>query len=241
MKTIFKITSAILMLAATAIAQDSWTLKNGDASELELMRTSEEDGVIAGEFRDMAGKTVFIKESEFVEADAKRLREFVAPEPQAFPLIDAAVAKLRDGKQPTAEEIAECEAEKSAYYKELSEKYGTVNNTRFGWRAQADVYIVMIKMALLDFPQHGGWPFRSDLRFLVHHELRVRTETSEDPFLHFCAIFPSYSRGNVDHAIACYKMIQKNDPFLAKIAVDWANRLPESDNREKLKNAMKEE
>lgn len=164
----------------------------------------------------------------------------IAQEKPDFPLIDAAIANLREGKQLTNEEIEKCEAEKNVYYDALAEKHGTNQNTQFDKQDQADCYMVMIKMALIDFRTHGGWPFRSTLRFHVAEELKTRTETSEDPFLHFCAIFPSYSRGNVEHAIACYKMIHKNDPFLAKIAVDWGNRLPESDNKTKFMDATKE-
>jgi hypothetical protein len=222
MKTFSCITAFLLAITAFAIGQESWTNRSGDAAPLELIRTFEQDGVMSGEFRDQAGRLIVIKETSLIEADAARLRAFIPPHQREFPVIETAIAKLRAGEQLTQEEIAACEAEKSVYFEMLCERNETRSNTRFSPEDRRDCYLVMIRMALIDFQNHGGWPFRSSLCRLVHKELKALTETSTDPFVHFCAVFPSFHKRDIEHAVASFKMVEKNDPFLAEHAKKWA-------------------
>lgn len=221
MKTLVHITISLFILSAIVIGQESWTNRNGDVAALDLIRTFENDGVMSGEFRDQGGRRIVIKETSLIEEDAARLRVFKPPHEREFPLIETAIAKLRTGEKLTPEEIAACEAEKDAYYEVLSERNDTRINTQFNKQDQRDCYMVMIKMALIDFPNHGGWPFRSALCRAVAGELKSLSETSKDPFIHFCAIFPSFHKRDMDHAVASYKRLEKADPFLANFAKKW--------------------
>jgi len=242
MKHFIRVTGILIALSSTALASELWTNRDGVSVELELLRTFEEDGVLAGEFRSINGNTFIIKESSLSHEDAKRLRGFILPKASEFPLIDAAIDKLRAGEKLTQEEISKCEEEKHEYHQALIKKNETPINTEFGRKDQADFYIVVIKMALIDFANHGGWPFRSGLRRHVAEELKSRTASSDDPFLHFCAIFPSFSVGDLEHAIASFKFLQEHDPFLAEIATEWRSvHLPESENKAKFMDATKEE
>jgi hypothetical protein len=220
-------------LSSTASAQEKWTHQDGHSIQLELVRKTLKDGVLFGEFKDKDGSILTIKESDLVAADAARLKEFKNPAVnQEFTLIEAAIAKLREGKELTKEEIERCEAERQVFYEKLSKKNGTGDNTEFAANDQCDCYILMIKMSLINFKNHGGWPFRSTLRLMVSEELVKRAEQTNDPFIHFCLIFPCLSQNDVKHAAASYKSIQKSDPFLAGIATKWAKeRLRDSETK----------
>lgn len=136
-------------------------------------------------------------------------------------IYDAAVLKIRAGKQLTEKEIDECDVKFRAYFDELAEKNGVRDNAQFPQDDQFDFYVTAVKLALIDFPDHGGWPFRSTLRLTVQETLKERTENTEDSFLLFCAIFPSLSKGDVEHAALCYKKLRKSDEFLTKTTDGW--------------------
>lgn len=144
-------------------------------------------------------------------------------------IYDLAVAKLRAGKKLTDEEIDECDQKFRAYFEELAEKNDVRDNSLFTQDDQFEFYVTAIKMALIDFPDHGGWPFRSTLRLTVEETLKERTKDTDDSFLLFCAIFPSLSRSDVDHAVFCYKKLKASDEFLAKTAENWLDNHFRSD------------
>ncbi len=233
MKKLIQLAAAFAILSSTASAQEKWTHQDGHSVQLELVRKALKDGVLFGEFKDKDGAILTIKESDLVAADAARLKEFKNPAVnQELKLIEAAIAKLREGKELTKEEAERCGAEWQDYTAKMFAKNATDSNTEFEKIDQRDYYIGAIKMALIDFKNHGGWPFRSSIRFMVSEELVKRAEQTNDPFIHFCLIFPCLSNRDVKHAAASYKSIQKSDPFLAGIATKWAKeRLRDSETK----------
>jgi hypothetical protein len=152
-------------------------------------------------------------------------------------IYDAAVAKLRAGMKLTEEETDECDRKFRAHFDELAEKHGVRDNTLFPQDVQVDFYATAVKMAMIDFPDHGGWPFRSTLRFTVAKPLKELTAETDDSFLLFCAVFPSLSRGDVDHAALCYKKLKESDEFLAKTTRSWLEKYFKND---KVKAKFKE-
>lgn len=136
-------------------------------------------------------------------------------------IYDAAVAKLRAGIELTEEKTDECDRKFRAHFEELAEKHGVRDNTLFPQDVQVEFYVTAVKMAMIDFPDHGGWPFRSALRFTVAKTMKERTVETDDSFLLFSAVFPSLSRGDVDHAALCYKKLKESDEFLAKTTRSW--------------------
>ena len=140
----------------------------------------------------------------------------------ASPLvIDATFASLRQGIRPTIQEIYQCEAEWGAYFREFNEAKSPPRDIHNLRARQVDCYKVMIKMALINFGQHGGWPFRVDFRFQIADELNQRAATSNDTLDHFCSIFPALITGDPDHAIRSFKSIRARDPFLTEVAAEW--------------------
>jgi hypothetical protein len=224
MNQLTRFAATFVIFSSSAFGQEKWSYKDGKSADLELVLTFKKEGDLVGEFKNKEREAVTIKESELVETDATRMREFKNPGDHDLPLIQAAITKLRDGKELTQEEIESCEAERAAYYKILSDKNGTGLNTGFAKYDQCDCYIMMIKMALITYKNHGGWPFRSTLRLLVAEDLKKIAENTNDPFIHFCSIFPSLSKRDVKHAVSSYLTIRKSDPFLADIAEKWTKQ-----------------
>ena len=52
---------------------ETWTNKQGKSVELELVKVTDKDGEVTGEFRMPNGRSATIKASDLIEADAKRL------------------------------------------------------------------------------------------------------------------------------------------------------------------------
>lgn len=229
MKSMLRIPSVLALLLGLAIAQQPLTtLPPFDEMRLEFVAKMEGDMI--GRYVDKDGTRFLVKASAAGEAETKRMNDFTQPIKADTPLMDAAIAKLRKGEVLGAEEVARCEVERSVYYDALIDKYKMDKNTRFCTPDQVQCYLVMIRMALIDPVNHGGWPFRSTLRLMVRSELKNQTADSKDPFLHFCAVFPSLARQDVEHAVQCMKFIQQHDPFLAENALAWAKKgLPDSD------------
>lgn len=150
------------------------------------------------------------------------------------PTIDKAFAGLRQGTRPTIREIYQSEAEWSAYYQDFNERRASPRDNGALRDRQADCYKVMVKMALINFGQHGGWPFRVDFRYQIGDELKQRAATSDDTLDHFCSIFPALITGDPDHAIRSFKFIQTHDPFLAEVAAEWVlAHVPSSEHKVK--------
>ena len=65
-----------LSLASLApAAVETWTNKSGKSIQLDLIKLTQKDGEVAGEFRMADGRTATIKASDLAQADAKRLAE----------------------------------------------------------------------------------------------------------------------------------------------------------------------
>jgi len=63
-----------LMLAGVSFAGfENWTNSGGKTAQLDLIKVSEVDGELVGEFKMRTGKTVSLKASELADADAERL------------------------------------------------------------------------------------------------------------------------------------------------------------------------
>ncbi len=94
----------ILLTSLAPAAVETWTNKTGKSIQLELVKVTEKNGEVAGEFRTADGRTATIKASDLAEADAKRLSEAkpaaapTAPEtakPSVFDkVIDGDLVKL---------------------------------------------------------------------------------------------------------------------------------------------------
>lgn len=152
----------------------------------------------------------------------------------SFASIESAVAKIRAGEKPTPQEIAAAAAERETYYQSLVKKYNSSMTTKFSKQDQADLFIVSMKMVLVDFEEYSDWVFVYALRFQVVDEMMKRTPSENDPFVHFCGIFSSLSRHKLDHALSCFRHLQRHDTFLANIAAAWVeSHIPECDTKER--------
>lgn len=70
-----------LALGGFAMADfETWTSTDGRSAKLELKKVTEGDGEKTGEFKMKNGRTVKIAASGLIEADAKRLNEWMSPE-----------------------------------------------------------------------------------------------------------------------------------------------------------------
>lgn len=222
---------------------EKWTNKEGKTVSMEFVRFLEVDGEKGAEFRMVNGSLKRIRLSVLAESDLKRLIPDAAPEKKANPLValdknasvyDKAIHKLRSGQEVPAEDIETCRKEFLKYHNELSKKNGVPYNTGFSENDRTDCYIQAVKMAIIDYPQHGGWPFRSDLRLTVLGGLKKRIKADNDPFVVFCAIFPALDGNDVDFAAESMNKLIKDDPFLAKLTERWlVNFWIRSDERAK--------
>jgi thiol-disulfide isomerase/thioredoxin len=98
--------SAILVSGSLAVVE-TWTNKAGTPAKLDLVRTMDKEGEIAGEFKMQNGKTAVLKLSELDEASGKRLttandkrlaKEKPVVLPSAFDaLLDNHLISLQDG------------------------------------------------------------------------------------------------------------------------------------------------
>jgi len=221
---------AIALTLPTFGAFETWTNKDGREAKLEFVRMTEKDGEKAGEFRMADGVQVVIKVSEFSAADAKRLAGSQptgdkgkpgAPLPANPSLYDAALKKIRAGRELTAEEKAKCNTAHQQYFDDLCVKNETPLNTQFPEKDRTDYYIYSVKMSIIDFNTHGGWPFQSDLRLMVLSGLKKRIEENNDPFVVFCSIFPALDAGEQEYAAQSFNKLLKADVFLADLAGQW--------------------
>lgn len=234
MKPLLACLALVLLGPVLRAEPEEWTSKDGRTAKLELVRTLEQEGELAGEFRLPNGKLAVIRSSQLSEADAKRLAAAAEPEaaePEANQdadkpsVFDAAVAKLRAGKKPTDEEKAACNEAFSELYDHYAEKNGIRNNMRWAEEDQMDYYFNAMKMAMIDPRTHGGWPVRSDIRFAVRETLKEKSRTSDDAHLLFCAFFPVFYSPDIEYAIDCYKRLEKADEFLARVTRTWMKDL----------------
>ena len=111
----------------------------------------------------------------------------------------------------------------------LSSRNGTSQEIHFHGPDRIAFFIIAMKMAIIDFENHGDWIPRFALRFHVTDDFEKLTRTSEDPYVHFAAIFSSLSRYRGHHAIQCLEFLKQNDPYLAKTAAQWVEEhIPDS-------------
>lgn len=230
---ISRIIFAITLMLGIVFAQERPPIE-----KMRLESVSQHQAGMLGTYVDENDNRFLIYESKVGEAEVKRMREMLKPIQPVTPVIDAAIAKLRKGEALLAEEVKQCEDEKGVYYAKLLEKYPINDNTKFGPSDKFQYYTVMIRMAMIDPKNHGGWPLRSTLREMVWKDYRKLTVDSKDPFVHFCAIFPFLSHGKLELAIPSAKFVQQNDPFLFEMTLAWAGKLPESDIKTKFMDAL---
>ena len=74
---------AIAIAPPSMAALEDWTSKDGRTARLDLIRRTEKDGEMAGEFRTQNGTSVTLKGSDLDDASRKRLAD--APAPVAAP------------------------------------------------------------------------------------------------------------------------------------------------------------
>lgn len=80
-----------LALSTPAMAAfEDWTNKEGRTAQLDLVRRTEKDGEIAGEFRTQKGNSVILKSSDLDEAGQKKLA--AAPESRVADSVTPAAA-----------------------------------------------------------------------------------------------------------------------------------------------------
>ena len=98
MKTLLTSLIGISLAGLAPAAVETWTNKTGKSIQLELVKVTEKDGEVAGEFRTTDGRTATIKASDLAQADAKRLSEVkpaaagaVAPEAAHSSVFDKVI------------------------------------------------------------------------------------------------------------------------------------------------------
>lgn len=108
MKTTLSIAIAISLVLPLSAAFESWTNKEGNTAQLELLEVTGDEGAKAGVFKMRNGRKVTIKAADLDEAGAKRLAEWkpaaeepevVASEPSAFDDILDGNLVILDGKK----------------------------------------------------------------------------------------------------------------------------------------------
>lgn len=207
--------------------------KRPPIEKLRLESVSQHDKGMLGTYVDENGNSYLIWESKVDKDEVKRMREILQPIQPVTKVIDAAISKLREGQELSAEEVEQCKVEHGVYAAKLSEKYPLVGNTKFSRPDQLQCYSVLIRMAIIDPKNHGGWPIRSTLREMVWKEYKKLTNDSKDSFVHFCAIFSYLSQNQLELAIQSAKFVQQHDPFLYEKTLAWAKLLPESEIKTK--------
>ena len=99
MKKLLTSLIGISLVSLAPAAVETWTNKSGKSIQLDLIKLTQKDGEVAGEFRMADGRTATIKASDLAQADAKRLAE---AKPVAAPAAPAAATpsvfdKILDG------------------------------------------------------------------------------------------------------------------------------------------------
>lgn len=210
---------------------EKWTNKDGKSANIEFVRLTEKDGEEAAEFRMPNGKPVTIKLSALIDADAKRAKDARPSGPVAanapaandrgLAALDDAVKKVKAGDRLTPREKELCHNAFLARQKELFDNHHTESNTGLPEAARTEYFVNAMKMALIDFSQHGGWPTRSEIRLTVLGGLKKMITKREDSFVRFCAIFPALDGNDGKFAVESYKMIEKTEPYLAERIAEW--------------------
>lgn len=139
-------------------------------------------------------------------------------------LVDRLVHKKRKGEKITEVEREQCLEAFQKYHEKLTEKHGTRRNYKFREPDRAEYYVRAVKMAIIFPRKHGGWPFRSRVRFSALPKLKELYEEREDPFLLFASIFPLVTINQTEEAAQAYQTLRKSDPFLAKMVSQWYTR-----------------
>ena len=75
MKKLLTSMIGISLVSLAPAAVETWTNKSGKSIQLDLIKLTQKDGEVAGEFRMADGRTATIKASDLAQADAKRLAE----------------------------------------------------------------------------------------------------------------------------------------------------------------------
>jgi hypothetical protein len=135
--------------------------------------------------------------------------------------VDPALAKVRAGGAVTGGELEACRGVFAGYYEALAARHGTEDNTRFTEAHRADFYVEALKLSALGHPDHDAWPVMAGLRHGLWGPLRARAAAG-DPWLSLCAIQPALLLAHVDAAKGLYARLA-GDPFLAGLAITWAN------------------
>lgn len=135
-------------------------------------------------------------------------------------VFDSAIQKLRDGKVLTAEEVSKCTSVFHDQRNKLKTKYHVDDCADLPEAEQMEHFIDCMKMALIDRPNHGGWPFRSRICHHVYKGLKKKIESNNDPFLLFCAIYPTLDADDEDLAVIYYKKLKTTDRFLANKIIE---------------------
>ena len=89
MKKLLTSLIGISLVSLAPAAVETWTNKSGKSIQLDLIKLTQKDGEVAGEFRMADGRTATIKASDLAQADAKRLAE---AKPVAEPTAPTAAA-----------------------------------------------------------------------------------------------------------------------------------------------------
>lgn len=137
---------------------------------------------------------------------------------------DRVLEKLRNGETPTAAELARCGEAPPRYFDAVSRATGRSMNVQFPEPERTQFYLLAIQAGLVDWPQHGGWAFKSDLRHLVVPRLETLYAEKPEPLTAFALLFPALERGDVARAGEWLDRLLEQDDFLARKAVEWSVR-----------------
>ena len=135
---------------------------------------------------------------------------------------DRLVAQKLSGSDMSRDDHNKCKTAFKKYYDSLMNKYKVSSNVDFGEPDRTEFYIMAVKMAVLDWKEHGGWPFRSALRLEVYAELEKMAKINKDPFVKFCLIFPALDTEHEDSAVKAFEDLLISAPNLAELATLWS-------------------
>ncbi|HKO49632.1 MAG TPA: DUF1266 domain-containing protein [Polyangiaceae bacterium] len=138
---------------------------------------------------------------------------------QGFAAIDLAADGLLAGRELTDGAIEECGAAFSRLFEFLSQRYGTEDNCQFG-PDRVTFYLYCIKLAALEHPDHGAWPFKARLRAGLAQSLLREVESSADAWRHLAWVTPALLTRDV---AAAERLYRKLPPVLARLALQWVN------------------
>jgi hypothetical protein len=148
-------------------------------------------------------------------------RAYPAEATASTAVIDEALARARRGDLREAD-LAATGAAFGRLYEAFCAWQGTRDNTKFGGDARGRFYVEAVKMTALGHPDHSAWPLMSGLRGLVLPALQARMARASDSWLRLAAIQPALRGGRLDAALALHAEI-RDDPFLSRLAVQWAS------------------